>query len=78
MVELAVDGDRALRPELADRGESLLEDRATPLEVETEGRELPLHALLGVADTSAEYRAPAGDLIERRPLERQIEGVASR
>ena len=58
--------------------EPLLEDRRAIAERQPERLELAAHALLRIAHAGAEDRAPAGDLVERRPLEREVERVAHR
>src|SRR5262245_4031743 len=58
---LAVERHRPLRPERAQDGEALLEDRALAGVVEAERLELASHAVLGVAGARAEDRPAAGD-----------------
>ncbi len=76
--EAALERHRARRPELAQYGEAFLEEGAAPHVVEAERLELAPDTLLRVAHPGTEDRAAARDLVERRPLEREIERVPRR
>src|SRR5438105_2667605 len=75
---LAVEVDGALRPEGAENGQSLLPDGALLAVVEPQRLELAAHSLLGIAHAGAQDGTTAGDHVQGRPRERQIEGIARR
>src|SRR5688500_13413071 len=60
-------------PQLAQNGQSFLEDPGPLLEIETDRRVLPTYTLLGIAHSRTQDGATVRKLVERRPFERQVE-----
>ena len=75
-IVLTLEAGLARRPELAQNGQAFLEDPGPLLEIETDSGVLPAHALLGIAHPRTQDGAAAGELVERRPFERQVERMA--
>src|SRR5215204_729184 len=75
-VVLSLEAGLTRRPEFAQNGQPFLEDPGSLLEIETDSRVLPPHPLLGIAHPRAQDGAAAAELVERRPLEGQVERMA--
>src|SRR5437870_2045873 len=75
---VAVERDLALRPERSQNVQALFPDRSGLRVVEAEGRKLPPDSFLRVALAGAEDGSAAGEDVERRPLEREVQGITRR
>src|SRR5256885_5429744 len=75
---LAVERDLPLRPQRPQYVETLFPDRSGLRVVEAEGGKLAANALLRVALAGAEDGAAAGEHVEGRPLQREVQRVARR
>src|SRR2546427_8356982 len=75
---VSVERDFALRPQRPQNVESLFPDRSGLRVVEAKRGELAANALLWVALAGAEDGAAAGEHVERRPLQREVQRIARR
>src|SRR5438309_7692800 len=73
---VAVERDLALRPERPQNMQALLPDRSGLRVVEAEGRELSPDSFLRVALAGAEDGSAAGEDVEGRPLQCEVQGIA--